>query len=318
MAETDESVKSALRELLHTPLYEDDKRILIEFDYKGQHYETKFLLSKTVEAGKKLKEKPASGNYKEQIYLRNDCISIAFTSKKTEKPDRNDDFFTELEKNDKEEACFKPRLETLGPIKTIDVLQVLKTKLETLFPTTIPLELADAMAVDGIEMSPNRIMRGGDAYYEKYGYGSELLEPVKKWIRSLEWGDVSAEIKDLIHPHLPSADIDPSTKFITIMEGIPLAIFNTWTSKGYTNLFEKVHDLFLSANGLPNDTYRHKFIFTLDVTSPKWIEWEKTLVFTDVKVLASAAGGARGTRGTRCKRRTSRTKKRSRRSRKQR
>lgn len=321
MAELEEAVKSELRHLLNTPVSETDKEILITFNYKGQVFETKFLMTKTYESTSrpytKFKEDPASGNYNEIIYLRNYCVSIAYTSKRNVVSPNNpipraNDFFTELAKNDEEEACFKPRLETLGPIKTIDVLQVLKTKLELLFPTEIQIQLVDAMKVNGIEKSINQIMRGGDAYYEKYGYRSELLDPVKKWIRSLEWKDVSEEIKELIRPHVPSIDIDPSTKFTSVMEKIPYEIFNAYTSKPYINLFEKVHTLFLSANGLPSDSYRSIFVFILDKASPQWIEWEKTLLFTGVKEIEKAKAG-----GSRRKRRTGRSKKSVRRSRKQ-
>ena len=320
MEETDKTIQSNIRNLLNVSPSQNDKRIVITFEYKGKQYKTTFLLTKTFEADyTKLNKEPISGNYTEQIHFRNKCISIEFTSKRTEIPSLNksntkwgrmNDFFTELEKNDDDRLCFTPRLKTEESIKTIDVLVVLKTKLALLFPTEIQITLIDAMTVDGIEISVNRIMRGGDAYYEKYGYSSILLNPVKEWIQTLKWKDIGKDLQDLITTKFPLHNVNSNspTKFTDVMKQIPNKIFNNYNDIPYINLFEKVYTLFTSINRLPIELYRGIFIFTLDTANSRWIEWEKMLLFTDMKEQNNSVGGSRR-RKTRSKTRSKKSKK---------
>jgi hypothetical protein len=94
--------------------------------------------------------------------------------------------------------CFSPLL-TSDPagfpnrVTTTDVLQILKTKL------LLAMEISDIYLTDAAKifientnflMTPFRLLRGDNPFYQKYGYFSPTIEKLKEIIKSLTFGDL--------------------------------------------------------------------------------------------------------------------------------
>ena len=125
-----------------------------------------------------------------QLYVRNNCIKMVFVSKNESKG--LNPYEGRIAANMSTTPCFTPRLARQSLHSSVDVLQTLKTKIATLFPMfpAYGLCITDIAEKDGVTLSHFRILRGGDAIYEKYGYQSEFITALKEYIRTLTWGDI--------------------------------------------------------------------------------------------------------------------------------
>jgi len=269
-------IQEQLRALFSQPPFPGSQLIRLFFTYKGHPFNTVFTLSNT----------------EELITFTNHCIKVYFNRAGPE-------LSTSISKNDEDPACFTPRLVSSGDIKTTDVLQVLKTRLSLLFPTEDPHTISNVMSLDiatiedvgNISLSVNRILRGQDAYYEKYGYESARITPIKLWIRSLSWESVPSEVKDLILPRV-SDPIEPGATFVEVMKKIPIEedldeegislsfmIWGALVPWGFEEYKEDKTHLF--PQGSPDCVWT----FTLNPESEAWTAWSQTIQFTDLVLL---------------------------------
>lgn len=171
------SLRQRLKEF-HTKPFEEGKNkksgvLTIKFVTKNRvHYTTVF----EVEQENDDKNKIIITTISHRLY--NECISITITEANVESIPRIDSF---IQKNTQERKCFEPVLVSeAGPegndkkVTTTDVLQVLKLKLSSIYPSiTNPgktIRVFDEAYIDDIFMTPVRLLRGKPPFYAKYGF----------------------------------------------------------------------------------------------------------------------------------------------------
>ena len=172
----------------------------LTFSYNEKEYKTVFHASHTIEDGK------------EVIKVDNGCITLILQNMNFIggiKAENGDIGWIDV---DGKKSCFLPKLmsdprtKEEPRITAGDVLQTLKTKLALAFPVYgVPIQL-----VDGIRsapppetgsytmVSPFHIVRGGDAYYERFGYHSEKITDLKEGIREVKWALCTEQMKKII------------------------------------------------------------------------------------------------------------------------
>jgi len=233
-------ITEAIRDLLLA--LEGETQFELTFSYNGTDYRTVFTANR----------EPVPGM--DNVYVivvSNGCIEVTVTYM-TEGEGNNEETTPELEskihaenrntmgrltsKANGKPACFEPVLVTnaRGTVRNSgkrttsgDVLQILKTKLVRAFPwmEDEPLKLFDG-AHDvsekgaGTFISPFHIVRGGNAYYEKYGYKSTVLTELKPVLRSLPWSGCTGTMKEIILDCTGEDDYPPDQLLTTIMKGI--------------------------------------------------------------------------------------------------
>lgn len=170
----DAKVCDQLRSLFSAPF--PMQKFRLWFTYQGMPYVTTFDAEHTAK----------------HLLVRNTCVKMAFV---------NDSkglipYEGVISANSPEKACFTPTLtrhsSAASSFSSVDVLQTLKTKIATLFPmfSAQALCITDVAEKDGVRLSPFRILRGGDALYEKYGYQSGFITVLRDYMRTLTWGDI--------------------------------------------------------------------------------------------------------------------------------
>jgi hypothetical protein len=273
---SEEAIQTRLQEIFRQDPFPGTKRIKLSFRFKDHSFETVFRIT-----------------HSETMYdCTNGCITITIN-----RVYGTVTLDTSLSKNDGVSACFTPRLVSGGDIKTIDVLQVLKTRMALLFPNSAPLKLSDEMSLNisthrehgEIMVSLNRVLRGEDAYYERYGYRSEKLNPIKSWIRTLAWDEVGSEIQDVILSRL-TTPVEKGAKFVEVMKRIPIQedideeglhlSYQVWGSL-VPQGFEEYSDEDVHSSLFPGNA-KSIWMFTLDPESEAWKTWSKTVQFTDL------------------------------------
>jgi hypothetical protein len=173
------SVEEALHELLNKGPFEGIRQCKLIFNIDGiQNYETVFKIKCTLT--------------KLEVY--NSCVKIFYNSENIRTG--LNPYEGAISANSDVKNCFTPVLKshrhvsgsfaaasaTASGYTTIDVLQILKTKIGLLFPPKGPISITDVARIRDVYISPFNIIRGGNAIYEKYGYRSEFIEEVKKII----------------------------------------------------------------------------------------------------------------------------------------
>jgi hypothetical protein len=307
---TSSLLEDKFREAILFPLTDGFKKIKLGFTYNGIPFTTEFNVLRA--------KIPESSTYDSLVTkIENGCVEIGFTInnipkiQKEENKKMNNEvkeltafaLESEISGNTSEKKCFSPILEKSERIKQTDVLQVLKTKLARLVPLREPITLVDIMTVRDVYVSTNKILRGGDGVYERYGYvGIPQLYALKEFIRTLEWKDLPSDLQEFILPHLPGGVPDGSTKFTESMKLIPDTVFQR-DGMPSTDLFSKIARFFRKDIAPMRYT---NYIF--NPSSPRWLEWDATLVFTHVSEPELVAGGRRKTRRTRRTRRMRRTR----------
>jgi len=251
-----------------------------------------------------------------EISVYNPCLNMTFQY--THEGEPRNKFIGKIISDSDKLKCFDPILITDKPdkpgkhTKTADVLQILKTKLGIAFPTAsdYPITINDGAKKSRIMISPFHILRGGDAFYEKYGYRSEPITYFKEKIKTFTWSDCNDEIKNVIVDCTGGSDWPPEKLLMDIMKTI------SWDAeKAYNNVIKgpapeedyihpslsyRVFRHFATiAGGIPfekTDQFDTDTIweFTLIRESPEWRRSKTELVFT--KFVPKHGGGYRGKR----------------------
>ena len=284
----DSAVCSQIRAFL-TPKFAE-KRFRLRFSYNGKDYTTQ-LLAKHNDA---------------EIQVSNMCLGAMFSYELNE-------FVGNIQADSPELACFDPILVSNARnnpgIRTTstDVLSVLKTKLSLCFPVDSPVGLSDQAEKDTITLTPFRILRGGDALYEKYGYRSANVDMIKDRIRRARWGDLGEEAQGLIqHMYTKSrraliaAGVSPeytdNSLLVDIIRPITYEIENKYNHKYLAGETGFSADLFMYFLLDMPEANRDVVNFRLDVADPVWRTWSATLVFTGFEEIVASGGGTRKTR----------------------
>lgn len=199
------SVDEQLRIFL-TPKF-SEKKFLLEFTYNQRKYKTQFTAQHT----------------DTQLEVKNNCVNMTYEYFVDETP-RNK-FIGEIKANSSELACFEPILVTNSRNKpgkrttSADVLQILKTKLALTFPVSSNITINDGARNDMTMISPFHILRGGDAFYEKYGYVSQAISELKELVKDFTWDQCNEEQKTFIKDCTKS-EYPPEMKLVDIMKSI--------------------------------------------------------------------------------------------------
>lgn len=267
------------------------KSFVLKFTYNDKHYKIPMDALHT----------------KEKIAVENPCVIMYFNYTNVETGDGT--WLGEIMADTKEAACFEPRLVTNARNKpgkrmtAADVLQVLKTKLALSFPVSIPVTLNDAAGTnDYMRISPFHLMRGGNAFYEKYGYRSPEITELKEALPNVRWSDCIPEQKELILACTNAGDYPPEMPLIDIMKTISWDQENRWNNEHKIILSYKIFRHFAATRGYPFEVtnqfmIQSIWIFTLNTENSQWKKWESELVFTEFH--PESKGGKRKKRKTR-------------------
>jgi hypothetical protein len=237
----------------------------LQFTFKGVSYSTRFSLnfvelSKTAYA----------------IEFANDCIEFNIEFYKS-----GNKLHSYLSRNSGKIACFSPRLvTTIAPVPytSVDVLQTLATKFRILFQKMHiidKIEIFDYSAIDYlVYMLPYRILRGLPALYEKYGYVSEALNTFRTSVLpTLTWNtlaNTSSYEKIVEEYNKDKFEDDWKTHSIPeLLTNVPFEI------EKYNQISKTILENYISGDYYASDIMK----FTLDVSSPKWKEWDAVLEF---------------------------------------
>jgi hypothetical protein len=238
----------------------------------------------------------------DQIYVSNKCVGMEYDKGA---------FIGFIEANSEEKKCFDPILVTdprgaPEPRTTAaDVLQILKTKLGLLFPTDTPITIFDgahkpetSSETAPTMISPFHVLRGGDAFYEKYGYVSPVINDLKHKLTTFTWGSCTEEAKKIIRD-CTDKDYDPSMPLMEIMKTISWDVEVAFNNRSPRSLSYVVFRQFALQEGIPLDATNQWSLFsiwkfTLNRADPRWQRAETSLVFT--KFTPLAPGGRRKTR----------------------
>jgi hypothetical protein len=229
-----------------------------------------------------------------------------------------------------EKSCFRPKLmsdprtKEEPRITAGDVLQTLKTKLALAFPVDgVPIQL-----VDGIRsapppetgsytmVSPFHIVRGGDAYYERFGYHSADITRLKDLIRKVTWANVhfTEPMKKIILDCTKKTSYDDDELLIDIMKEISWEEEVAYNESHQPSLSSTVFREYALTEGTTMDeshqwSFNNIWTFTLVPGSKDWRQYDAALTFT--AFAPSASGGRRKYRKTRGKTSGKRKSKRS-------
>jgi hypothetical protein len=324
MAEVPEQIREFLRNL------EGESSFDLAFSYNGTDYNATFKASHK-----------GAGTEREVIEVENGCINMTFgyTTSPPDKPEEQtfvhgfvggikaeDGIVGKLLSPDGKSACFQPILTTNGR-NTVrksgkrttsgDVLQILKSKLGLAFPVKeIPIALIDGARNEPPDVetgsptmiSPFHIARGGNAYYEKYGYRSSKITELKTAIRSVTWGDCTDPIKKVVHACTKKEYEDDKLLTSIMTDDIPWETERAYNEKNRPSLSSTVVRQFaLSKMGIPLaeshqwTVLKNIWTFQLDTDSEDWKRCDAELVLTGFLVGGAKPVGGAGKRRTRQK-----------------
>jgi hypothetical protein len=288
----DAAIVAEIREFLK-PLF-PNQICNLDFIYNERMYKTKLTASHTAD----------------KIQLKNDCVNVSYDLARTE-------WKGGILADSPERACFEPILTTNARNKpgkrttSADVLQILKTKLCLACPIDTPLMLIDQANTPTMMISPFHILRGGDAFYEKYGYYSERIAELKAILHTFTWSDCSPEMKTVIQEFTKERPFSPETRVIDIMKGVSWDEESDFSGKRGSCWSADLLELYaMKTKGYTKkqmDQFSEDTIwkYTLDQKDPRWIDANARMIFTNFKVIASG-GKRRGTKRARRNRRTHR------------
>jgi hypothetical protein len=168
----------------------------------------------------------------------------------------------------------------------------------------VPIGLSDQAEKDTVTLTPFRILRGGDALYEKYGYRSANIDMIKDRIRHARWGDLGEEAQGLIqHIYTKSrraliaAGVSPEYTddmlLTDILRPITYEIENKYNHKYLAGETGFSADLFMYFLLDMPETNRDIVNFRLDSADPRWQTWSGALVFTGFEEIVANGGGVR-------------------------
>jgi len=238
------------------------------------------------------------GSQEQTIILRNPCLYIGFDVEKNRIPENK--FFGFIEADDPvkhEKECFTPRLRSNtrsnareGRITSIDVLQVLKTRLSLCFPTDAPVTLYDTAIKDGILLSAFHILRGGPSIYEKYGYASTIYGYVKDILPKLQWSSLDHAHKSYILDITGLNGVhafNDTLRLMKIMKTISYEDEAGYYADTGVSLSKSIYEWIGMKQGFSEEmsdgTLEIKDdakLMTHDKHDPGWLSWKNKMVFT--------------------------------------
>lgn len=278
----------------------------LTFSYNGKEYKTVFLASHTIEDGKDV------------IIVDNGCINLIFEFMNFVGSIQAENGVNgRIDDADGKKSCFLPKLisdpRTMGGsrISAGDVLQTLKSKLALIFPVDgFPIQLVDGIHIDPTSLgvgsstmvSPFHIVRGRDAYYERFGYRSEKISELKKGIRGLTWMDIdfTEPMKDIITDYNITKNIektyDDDDLLTDIMKAISWEDEVAYNESHRSSLSSTVFQLYAWTQGIMMEqsdqwSFKNIWTFELDPDSEEWKQYDAALIFTSFAPTVS--GGQR-------------------------
>jgi hypothetical protein len=318
----EESIDRQIIDLLNTANEDAMKEDVFElsFTFNGKPYQTIFKAS----------------HGKSGYGLDNRCVTIWYEE---HIPGTGKLFDTSIRANAIElQPCFTPQLVSYrknknpSKITSADVLQTLKTKLSLLLfradsesagaaaggggsaeaaaaadARRQMVQLSDIAEKDGISISKFNLLRGRDAFYEKYGYVSPLLNEFKSLYKNFTFDEFFTKIY-MKRPPMESwlritnlipqytKKLNGTESFMTIMNEISWDMekgeIGEDTVSISTDIFNIVSRYLLGKEGktVSNDIL---FRFTLNPESAAWQKYNSMLVFTGIDIPPPAEGGRR-------------------------
>lgn len=278
------AVESQLQDMLKPKF--PKKKFELEFTYNGRDYKTQF----------------SAEHDDMKLEVQNACINMTYEYTVNA-------FIGEIQADNKERACFTPMLTTNARNKpgkrttAADVLQILKSKLALLFPTSSPVKINDGARNDMTMISPFHILRGGDAFYEKYGYSSPAISELKKLITEFVWSDCNEEIRSIIRDCTGVEDYPAKMPLMDVMKTISWEKETKFNTENERSLSYRVFRWFaLLTKGFTFEQSNQFAVgtiweFTLDTADRRWQQAATDLVFTGFREVRE--GGMRRKRKTR-------------------
>lgn len=244
------------------------------------------------------------------IVIENKCISIQFKKN----VDNMYRFTSTLKKDDESKKCFDPPLDVRrhGNANVnskkhtmTDALQVLATKIKLSMPDVekLPITIGDVASIDGVSLSPFRIMRGQDTLYEKYGYGSEPLKRMKAYVKTLKWGELLAigDVRNIIHYFTTkfdglkeALDVDSSVAVTAVFSRITMkdekdTLRNKYDAPLSHIIYDKIEEELFGENNEDDP-----LVLQLNENSKEWKKMSEILTIVSVEEVL--VGGGRKTR----------------------
>lgn len=262
----------------------------------AKNYTTIFTLSK-VKRKFLLKDK----NTYPDIYINftNDCIELNIDET------MKGYITSSIHKNSSTPPCFEPRLvsepsDSANRITTTDVLQILSTKIKTaISPSDIYIQ--DNAEIDGIRITPFRLLRGGNPLYQKYGYFNPDIPNIKDILSRLSGNDLKTientttheplykTLKDVIHKinkeYNIGIDFNDTDSLFTIMNTISFDMENEIDEYLSLRILDSILTHVKFYTTVEDDVYK----FNKD--SPEWKEISKKVCIQFIERIAS--GGKR-------------------------
>jgi hypothetical protein len=238
------------------------------------------------------------------ITVQNKCIKIGYITTTHE-------FHSYLEKNSDENRCFDPPLNVrkhgntnLHKHTMTDALQILATKIRLSMPNykNGPIQIEDVATIDGIRITPFRLLRGYDGIYEKYGYvgiydeyNNNLLKNFKDELKELKLNNITG-IDNILPDFSNKLDvlqnINLDTKVIDFFRTISFEDEKKTYNKRYgatisSVIYEKIKD------DMHFNDDNHPLILILNKNSKKWKKMSKALTIISVEKIQSNISGNR-------------------------
>ena len=206
-------------------------------------------------------------------------------------------FIGQIQSNSPGKGCFSPTLvsdprDKVGRRTTsADVLQILKTKLGLAFPTDTDITIYDGARIvetsdDGSPtmISPFHLLRGGKAFYEKYGYSSPIINDLKVKLETFPWSECTEDAKSVILDCRPETHLDGEL-LTDIMKKISWEDEVAFNNRQERSLSYRVFRQFALKQGISlEDSTQFEqtpvWKFLLNKDSPEWIQCDKDLQFT--------------------------------------
>jgi hypothetical protein len=290
----DAAIVEQIREFL-TPMFET-KACTLQFTYNEKTYTTKFTASHTADI----------------IQLINNCVNVSYDLTRSE---WKGGILTDSE----ERACFDPILTTNARNKVgkrttaADVLQILKSKLCLACPVETPVMIIDQANTSTMMISPFHILRGGDAFYEKYGYSCDAINELKESLQTFTWSDCSPEMKTVIQEFTKERSFSPETRLIDIMKGVSWDQESEFSGTRGSCWSADLLELYGTTKGYTKEQMDQfspvtLWKYTLNLDDPRWIAAKESMVFTNFQVVGSVSSRTRRRRSIRLLRKKRKTR----------
>ena len=279
----DAGIVAQIRAFL-TPEF-SNKSFKLQFTYNGVMYTTSFKAS----------------HVGDTITIDQGCVTMTLEPA---------GFIGQIQANSPGKGCFDPTLvsdprEKVGKRTTsANVLQILKTKLGLAFPTDTEITIYDGARIVEISedgsptmISPFHLLRGGLAFYEKYGYSSPIINDLKERLKTFPWSECTEDAKSVIRD-CTSKTYSDGQLVTDIMKEISWEQEVAFNNRQTASLSYRVFRQFALKQGIPleNSTQFAQtpiWKFSLDKESPAWIQCDTDLQFTSFTETTNSAQSTR-------------------------